>query len=337
MWFWEILGIEPTDDKTAIKRAYTKLAHNTNPEDDPEGYAKLHDAYKAALDYASGKYIFIENIEDLGADEEPAGTGKPAFDFSSVRDPNDPFTFNVPEIKNAIKNYRDANHIGSFAELFDLEKQELLNISAFLFKLYSALAVKTDDPGIWNDFFDEPIISYAINDENFRGFLTDSFPEGDLNRIVITDHIEIYKQDIADRIQAEENRKAKEMLIRKKANIWIYLTAGISTVGIILFFADLILKTSGCLLLSTSCAFISFGLYCVSRFSYLWMKINNGQAKPALPTYLYRLLSFVFIVSGIASIFEYGSFTDFNGIFSLSVNIIAAVAIILLMTVFKPS
>ena len=175
MWFWEILGIEPTDDKTAIKRAYTKLAHNTNPEDDPEGYAKLHDAYRAALDYASGKYIFIENIEDLGADEEPAGTGKPAFDFSSVRDPNDPFTFNVPEIKNAIKNYRDANHIGSFAELFDLEKQELLNISAFLFKLYSALAVKTDDPGIWNDFFDEPIISYAINDENFRGFLTDSF------------------------------------------------------------------------------------------------------------------------------------------------------------------
>ena len=47
--FWSVLGIEPTDDIRAIKRAYTALAHKISPEDEPEKFREIHDAYKSAL------------------------------------------------------------------------------------------------------------------------------------------------------------------------------------------------------------------------------------------------------------------------------------------------
>ena len=81
-WFFEILGIEPTKDKTAIKRAFSKLARKTNPEDDPDGYAKLHEAYRTALDYASGKVIPVVQFEN--SEKSPESQ----YDFSSVRPDN---------------------------------------------------------------------------------------------------------------------------------------------------------------------------------------------------------------------------------------------------------
>ena len=43
---WDILGIEKTKDKLEIKKAYAKLARTISPEDDPEGFQRIHDAYK---------------------------------------------------------------------------------------------------------------------------------------------------------------------------------------------------------------------------------------------------------------------------------------------------
>ncbi|MCM2589909.1 tetratricopeptide repeat protein [Rossellomorea marisflavi] len=42
---WEILGIEPTDDLSVIKKAYSRQLKNHHPEDDPEGYQNLREAY----------------------------------------------------------------------------------------------------------------------------------------------------------------------------------------------------------------------------------------------------------------------------------------------------
>ena len=47
---WEILGIEPGSDQKIIKAAYSKLLKTTRPDQDPEGFKRLHAAYKAALD-----------------------------------------------------------------------------------------------------------------------------------------------------------------------------------------------------------------------------------------------------------------------------------------------
>lgn len=50
---WDILGIGITTDKLEIKKAFAKLAHQISPEDDPDGYRRIHTAYKQALAYAS--------------------------------------------------------------------------------------------------------------------------------------------------------------------------------------------------------------------------------------------------------------------------------------------
>ena len=45
---WQILGIEPTNDERAIKRAYAKQLKTTRPDDDAAAYQRLREAF----DYA---------------------------------------------------------------------------------------------------------------------------------------------------------------------------------------------------------------------------------------------------------------------------------------------
>lgn len=49
---FRILGIEETRDKDAIKAAYRRLLTHTNPEDDPEGFKRLRQAYEEGIRYA---------------------------------------------------------------------------------------------------------------------------------------------------------------------------------------------------------------------------------------------------------------------------------------------
>lgn len=71
MSYWTILGIEPTGDVRAIRRAYAKKLKITRPDDDAEGYQVLREAYELAL--ANAPY-FVEDeskalSEPLFADE----------------------------------------------------------------------------------------------------------------------------------------------------------------------------------------------------------------------------------------------------------------------------
>lgn len=50
---WEVLGITPTADKREIRAAYAVLAKQCHPEEDPQGFKALHEAYQAAMAYAA--------------------------------------------------------------------------------------------------------------------------------------------------------------------------------------------------------------------------------------------------------------------------------------------
>lgn len=47
---WEFLGLEPTVDAKAIRRAYASLLRSYHPEDDPEGFKALREAYDEVLE-----------------------------------------------------------------------------------------------------------------------------------------------------------------------------------------------------------------------------------------------------------------------------------------------
>ena len=53
--FWSVLGLEPTEDIAAIKRAYAEKTRLCHPEEDPEGFLRLREAYQAALACAEGR------------------------------------------------------------------------------------------------------------------------------------------------------------------------------------------------------------------------------------------------------------------------------------------
>ena len=48
---WEILGIEKTTDRRAIRRAYAAKSKTCHPEETPEAFQRLHAAYEQALEY----------------------------------------------------------------------------------------------------------------------------------------------------------------------------------------------------------------------------------------------------------------------------------------------
>ncbi|MDR0268828.1 tetratricopeptide repeat protein [Paenibacillus sp.] len=64
MTIWERLGIRPTNDVKAIKRAYAKQLKIHHPEEDPQGYQALREAFDAALSLAKQQAIREESAAE---------------------------------------------------------------------------------------------------------------------------------------------------------------------------------------------------------------------------------------------------------------------------------
>ncbi|MGL6161442.1 RDD family protein [Microbulbifer sp.] len=58
---WALLGIEPSDDVRAIKRAYAKKLKQTRPDEKPQEFQQLHSAYKRALTIAESPQPLMES------------------------------------------------------------------------------------------------------------------------------------------------------------------------------------------------------------------------------------------------------------------------------------
>lgn len=73
MEIWEILGLEPTEDISAIKRAYAQKTKTCHPEENPEGFLELRKAYQAAISYAEwGSAPLPVFIREQDKPEKPA-------------------------------------------------------------------------------------------------------------------------------------------------------------------------------------------------------------------------------------------------------------------------
>lgn len=79
---WKILGIEATDQIKDIKRAYAKRSKEIHPEDHPEEFIQLHDAYEQAMAIAKHQDPQSTMMQSDTIEEE---TDIPnAFDFHTI-------------------------------------------------------------------------------------------------------------------------------------------------------------------------------------------------------------------------------------------------------------
>lgn len=72
MNLWDILEIPSDSDVKTIKRAYAKLLKIHNPEDDPDGYQRIREAYDKAIKYAkkNSQKIIIEDVNNISINYE---------------------------------------------------------------------------------------------------------------------------------------------------------------------------------------------------------------------------------------------------------------------------
>jgi hypothetical protein len=123
---WEILDIKPSADASEIKKAYAKKLKIYHPEDDPEGYQILREAYERVLRSVKQNEINIITYQpDFSLDNNT----------EERMDKSDVLLYNF-ESKNTSKHFNDLLNIPD-----SNTKQELLD----------EFFVKLND--LYNDFF----------------------------------------------------------------------------------------------------------------------------------------------------------------------------------------
>lgn len=94
-WALRRLGLGADADERAVKRAYAARLKTTRPEDDPEGFQSLNEAYRAALTWVQSRppQVHVEDgIEDDAAARDDASQVSIDKDAASIELPADVLT-----------------------------------------------------------------------------------------------------------------------------------------------------------------------------------------------------------------------------------------------------
>ena len=152
---FKVLGIEPTSDKKQIKKAYAKLAARYHPEEYPEKWQEIHEAYEAAIQFASaiGEDAWTEEEEQKKSDS-----------FSGLENRAEAVPESVPEAISLEKSKDieeeetafDFEHILSKLEKVQKEEQDriLQELLTFLEPLREA---PEQEAVLWNVFFQSAV------------------------------------------------------------------------------------------------------------------------------------------------------------------------------------
>lgn len=180
---WKILGIEQTRDKIAIKKAYTSIVKGKNPEDDPEWFERIHNAYRAALMLASVEIESEEaeaeedglsdgekasSVQENMAEENAAEEDEPAFDFEDINSTLTPVDIEG-QIKERIDIFLDDNKLRDAEVVMNLDIRLRSEMAVQLLNYYMLLMSRCQkDVSIWDSFVDEPLVRSVIMYVPFR-------------------------------------------------------------------------------------------------------------------------------------------------------------------------
>ena len=233
---WKVLGIEPTKDKAAIKSAFAKLAHQVSPEDQPEEYQRIHDAYKQAMMQAkSGRVQKAKEPTIEGSPDdvnEPEEKKEDPYDFSMViSEPESHYNKKTEVLLDCIVNFKERNGITTFADVANRNRQGLTMLAIDLFGMYADLAELMKDAGVWDSYFEEPAVKSVAYEQGFRKFLADQISQGN---IPYPEKIDEYcKKFTSEVLKAQEEVQKREAVEKKKEIKDVVVVIGI-VVGLLI-------------------------------------------------------------------------------------------------------
>ncbi len=218
MSIWEILGIEYTTDKEAIKKAYRAKLSVTNPEDDQEAFIQLRRAYEDAVEQADRAYIYQdsfgffddddedEEYEEYEAEEEEEEEEiiRPIYREQDDDNSDDEFR----KLKNIDRYWRNrGNYNKENKSRKELAKDKL----SALYNSYS----KRVNPNCWSELFkDELFMAGDITDDTFAVFMKFIIEKYYLPKVVwkvIVDHFNIVEQ--RENLVADYSENIIDMMI----------------------------------------------------------------------------------------------------------------------------
>ncbi len=154
--YWEILGVTHDADEREIKKAYAALAKKYNPEEHPEEFRKIHEAYKKAVAAAksrkkrmaeqynseennNGSIVFSEKSDKAQEEEISTENNADRLDFSAVNTDRRPQK--KAEEKNPISADLDFSAVGNGTE----KKSDSEADAGFDFSNVDTHRINTDD------------------------------------------------------------------------------------------------------------------------------------------------------------------------------------------------
>ncbi|WP_271814437.1 J domain-containing protein [Clostridium beijerinckii] len=169
MNWWNVLEIPYDSDIKTIKKAYSRLLKIYNPEDDPEGYQKLREAYDSAIKYAkknNKNQKVINNILDENIVSEVEGIEDKEYISESYLNEDKKIDF---------KPYLDINK--SYHSIKEAKFNLHSEIAQFLNRLndiYEDLHLRCD-AAVWDELLNSAVIwnveAFSIIEEELFNFL----------------------------------------------------------------------------------------------------------------------------------------------------------------------
>lgn len=164
MDIFQVLNIDKTKDKDIIKRAYLMKLQNTNPEDKPEEFMQLRQAYEKALEYADSPDEVINSNE-----KNNLHSNKSEIDIW------------IEKVETVYKNFKSRNDLDKWGEL--LKDDICQNLDSKIEARDSLLEFLME-----NYFIPSTLVRFLNKEFDFIGNLDDlyeKFPKAFIDNVII--------------------------------------------------------------------------------------------------------------------------------------------------------
>lgn len=123
---WQILGITPTEDVRIIKKAYASLIKKNRPDEHPEAFQEIQNAYQQALNQVSAALIATK-VQPLAQAEAHESSGSAL--AQPHREDLKPADSSEEQLKHSLYNH----NVGRIRQLLNCPASEINNTHAWAF------------------------------------------------------------------------------------------------------------------------------------------------------------------------------------------------------------